>query len=173
MLNLGRRQLQSSEVRDELKRLVARATPSPVLVVGDSEDIAEMIEAFDCGAHSYIPSAAGFSAIVEATHLSFAGGVFLPLASIPALRAAFVKRPEETTSFDGQFTAKQLAVGDALRHGQSNKTIAYNLGLCESTVKVHVRNILKKLKATNRTEAAYRLNTLCFGDTPAQGTSAR
>ena len=42
-----------------------------------------------------------------------------------------------------------------IRQGKSNKVIAYELGMQESTVKVHVRNILKQLGATNRTEAVY------------------
>ena len=37
----------------------------------------------------------------------------------------------------------------------ANKLIAYELNMCESTVKVHIRNIMKKLKATNRTQVAY------------------
>jgi DNA-binding NarL/FixJ family response regulator len=37
----------------------------------------------------------------------------------------------------------------------ANKLIAYELSMCESTVKVHVRNIMKKLKATNRTQVVY------------------
>lgn len=43
---------------------------------------------------------------------------------------------------------KRLATGD------SNKIMARNLSISESTVKVHVQNILKKLKVTNRLEAA-------------------
>ena len=35
------------------------------------------------------------------------------------------------------------------------------LNLRESTVKVHVRNIMKKVKATNRTEVVFKLNDLC------------
>ena len=41
-----------------------------------------------------------------------------------------------------------------------NKIIAYELNMCESTVKVHIRNIMQKLKATNRTEAAYKVSNL-------------
>jgi DNA-binding NarL/FixJ family response regulator len=37
----------------------------------------------------------------------------------------------------------------------ANKLIAYELNMCESTVKVHIRNIMKKLNATNRTQVAY------------------
>ena len=43
----------------------------------------------------------------------------------------------------------------ALRKGEANKTIAFELKMCESTVKVHVRNIMKKLNARSRTEVAY------------------
>jgi DNA-binding NarL/FixJ family response regulator len=58
------------------------------------------------------------------------------------------------------FTRRQVAVIDALRKGKANKIIAYELNMCESTVKVHVRNIMKKLNARNRTEVAYLANEL-------------
>ena len=56
------------------------------------------------------------------------------------------------------FTSRQAAVVEALRKGKANKIIAYELNMCESTVKVHVRSIMKKLKARNRTEVAYIVN---------------
>ena len=62
-------------------------------------------------------------------------------------------------------TARQAAVVDALRQGKSNKIIAYELNMRESTVKVHVRNIMKKLNARNRTEVAFRVNGM-NGDAP-------
>jgi len=65
---------------------------------------------------------------------------------------------------NGMFTARQMAVVDALRRGKANKIIAYELEMRESTVKVHVRNIMKKLKATNRTEVAYKANLLLSGN---------
>ena len=42
----------------------------------------------------------------------------------------------------------------SLRSGHQNKIIAYELGISESTVKVHLRNIMKKLNASNRTQVA-------------------
>jgi DNA-binding NarL/FixJ family response regulator len=47
-----------------------------------------------------------------------------------------------------------------LRQGKANKTIAYELTMSESTVKVHMHNIMKKIGATNRTEVAYKLNNI-------------
>ena len=60
----------------------------------------------------------------------------------------------------GMFTARQAEVVEAFRRGKANKIIAYELNPRESTVKVHIRNIVKKVKATNRTEVAYKINDL-------------
>ena len=53
-----------------------------------------------------------------------------------------------------QLTPRQSEVLEQLTLGLSNKEIARALGLLESTVKVHVKTILKKLAASNRTQAA-------------------
>jgi DNA-binding NarL/FixJ family response regulator len=55
-------------------------------------------------------------------------------------------------------TSRQLAVLESVRRGKANKVIAYELNMCESTVKVHLRNIMKKLRARNRTEAAFMIH---------------
>jgi DNA-binding NarL/FixJ family response regulator len=59
-------------------------------------------------------------------------------------------------------TPRELSVIDLLREGKPNKLIAVQLDMQESTVKVHVSNILKKLNAANRTHAAFVANRL-FG----------
>jgi DNA-binding NarL/FixJ family response regulator len=57
-------------------------------------------------------------------------------------------------------TPRELSVIDLLREGKPNKLIAAQLEMRESTVKVHVRNILKKLNVGNRTHAASVANRL-------------
>jgi DNA-binding CsgD family transcriptional regulator len=54
----------------------------------------------------------------------------------------------------------ELAVVRAIQQGKSNKVITYHLNMRESTVKVHVRNIIKKLKAKNRTDVAIKALTV-------------
>lgn len=149
---------------DELARLVAAARPTPVIVLGDTEDLHEMIAALDAGAGGYIPASIGVDVVVEATRLSAAGGMFLPVASILAVRDRLAPRLPPTVPNEGRFTARQAAVADALWRGKSNKVIAYELAMSESTVKVHIRNIMKKLQATNRTEAAFKLSTVFARD---------
>ena len=55
------------------------------------------------------------------------------------------KEADRPTGIEELFTSRQAAVADALRRGKANKTIAYELNMCESTVKVHIRTIMKKL----------------------------
>ena len=47
-----------------------------------------------------------------------------------------------------------------LWQGKQNKTIAYDLDMCESTVKVHIRHIMKKLNARNRTQVVLLTRSL-------------
>ena len=53
-----------------------------------------------------------------------------------------------------QLTARELEILGYLAAGHSNKNIARQLALAESTIKVHVQNILRKLKLPNRVQAA-------------------
>jgi len=52
-------------------------------------------------------------------------------------------------------TPRQLEVLEHLRTGKSNKYIAAELDLCESTIKVHVSEIMRRLGATSRTHASF------------------
>ncbi|MGP3697404.1 LuxR C-terminal-related transcriptional regulator [Rhodobacter sp. NSM] len=151
-----------AEVAREVAALVSEAGPSPVVVIGAANELREMIAAFDCGARSYLPSSVGIDDIVEASRLASFDGIFLAAASLTALRGALPDREEPRMAVDEHLTERQRAVCDALRRGKSNKIIAGELNLCESTVKVHIRNIMKKLGAKNRTEAAFKLNSSMF-----------
>jgi DNA-binding NarL/FixJ family response regulator len=160
LFNIGGRLVSDPAVAAELRQLVGEALPTPVIVLAESEDLREMIEAVDCGAGGYIPASVGMEVVVEATRLTAVGGMFLPVTSIPSLRNTLVPKQPEANGLGDQFTSRQAAVANALRRGKANKIIAYELNLSESTVKVHIRNIMKKLKATNRTEAAFKLNAM-------------
>ena len=52
-------------------------------------------------------------------------------------------------------TYRELTVLWLLARGQSNKEIAHELGLSVDTVKYHVRNLFRRLDASNRTEVVW------------------
>ena len=56
-------------------------------------------------------------------------------------------------------TARERDVIHPVAEGKSNKLIARNLRLCEATVKLHVRQIMRKLGASNRTQVAIYCST--------------
>jgi len=161
LYSVGARQASDAAVGGEIARLVALAGSTPAIVLAESEDLREMIAAVDQGARGYIPASVGIDVIFEAARLTAVGGIFLPIASALSLREAVAARSEPAKGLSDVFTPRQASVAHALRRGKANKIIAYELNMCESTVKIHIRNILKKLKATNRTEAAFKLNALC------------
>ena len=57
------------------------------------------------------------------------------------------------------FTQREVEILQHLQLGGSNKLIARALGISEFTVKIHIRNILRKLNASNRTQAALRVQS--------------
>jgi len=64
-------------------------------------------------------------------------------------------------------TSREHEVLALLAEGAANATIASRLVISEATVKSHVRHILRKLRAANRTEAVIRYQTLVAGETAA------
>ena len=53
-----------------------------------------------------------------------------------------------------QLSGREAAILNALVQGAPNKVIAYQLNITEATVKVHVKAVLRKIRVTNRTQAA-------------------
>lgn len=136
---------------------LAEALPRvPIVVVSDREDSAAVFEALLLGARAYVPSSLDPEILLETLRFVHKGGTFVPLDVLINLighqrvaQSAEV-RPTDTHGLtDGEFRVLEL-----LRRGEPNKVIARALEIEEGTVKVHVRRIMKKLNAANRTQAA-------------------
>lgn len=160
LLILGVRKVTDAGVAAEITELVAEFDPVPIIIVSDSGEIAQVLSALECGARGFIPTNVGVKVAAEAIALARAGGIFIPAQSVLALREMINISGGDQKTMNGMFTVREGEVVEALRRGKANKIIAYELNLCESTVKVHIRNIMKKLHATNRTEVAYKINDL-------------
>ncbi len=129
-----------------------------LVILSEREEVSQATAALEQGASGFIPMTMSLKVVSEAIRLVQAGGMYVPASSLLA-----VNRPNEARGADAHaglsgLTTRQLAVLEAVRRGKANKIIAYELNMCESTVKVHLRNIMKKLRARNRTEAAFMIN---------------
>ncbi|WP_246693126.1 MULTISPECIES: response regulator transcription factor [unclassified Mesorhizobium] len=168
LFNLGGRKVTDHPTADEIRRISSEFQSVPVVLLADNEDLAQILAALECGARGYIPTSVGIDVCVEAINLAAAGGIFVPASSVLSMRHLIGSDNRDTQPLSRLFTMRQTEVAQALRRGKANKIIAYELNLRESTVKVHIRNIMKKLKATNRTEVAYKVNDLFTEGTPAE-----
>ncbi|MCT7375563.1 LuxR C-terminal-related transcriptional regulator [Chelativorans salis] len=156
---------KATDAADQIKKIVSSAGALPVIVLADSDDIVQIVSALDYGVRGYIPSSVSIEVCVEAINLALAGGVYVPASSVFAIRQSITSDTSRNSRLVELFTPRQIKVADAIRQGKPNKIIAYELNMCESTVKVHIRNIMQKLKATNRTEIAYKIRDLFPSDT--------
>jgi DNA-binding NarL/FixJ family response regulator len=142
-------------LNDNISTIARFGKDTPLVVMSDIGEAESIVMALRCGARGYVSSNHSLDVVVEALRMVRAGGVFIPANSEVEPNAS----PEEPASFSriagAPLTNRQMAVIEALRQGKANKTIAFELNMCESTVKVHVRNIMKKLNAHSRTEIAY------------------
>ena len=93
-------------------------------------------------------------ALIGALDLVLAGGVYVPsslLDAAPPRQDGSSDRPSEPWS---ELTRRQRDVLGLISQGKSNKLIADALSMSESTVKAHVKQIIKRLHVSNRTQAA-------------------
>ena len=129
----------------EAIRTVMRRHPNARFVVlttyeGD-EDIHQALAA---GARSYIIKGMPHDALVSALRRVHAGGRFLPP---PVSRALSSRVP------NCELSTREREVLNLIARGKSNKEIANDLGITESTVKTHVSVILMRLNVSDRTQA--------------------
>ena len=130
-----------------------RAPGAGIVVASDQIGVAQAVRMLQCGVSVVMPADTGLRSLVSIFEFVRSGGVYIPPSLVEQAgksRPATAATPEAVSSF----SPRQLAVARALSRGAPNKTIAYELNMCESTVKVHVRAIMKKLKVHNRTQVA-------------------
>jgi len=108
---------------------------------GGDEDIRRALAA---GVQAYLTKDVLHDELLNAIRAVAAGQTYLP-AAVAAV-AAQSPRPD--------LSAREMQVLELIVQGLANKQIAYALDIAEHTVKNHVKNILSKLGAQDRTQAA-------------------
>jgi DNA-binding NarL/FixJ family response regulator len=140
-------------------RLVKHCPDVPVVVTSWSDSHSDMASAFQSGARAYIPVDMSADVFRHVLSLVFFGEYYFPesflrgMGVTSPLTASLPPSAEIEEHFD-RLTPRQREVLTMIADGKSNRQIAERMNLLTTTVKHHVKEILKKLGATNRTEAA-------------------
>jgi DNA-binding NarL/FixJ family response regulator len=109
---------------------------------GGDEDIRRALHA---GVRSYLTKDVLHDELIRAIRAVHSGATYLPPAVAGALEASI---------FPADLSVREIEVLELIVKGHGNKQIAFDLGIAEHTVKNHVKNILSKLGADDRTQAA-------------------
>ncbi len=142
-----------------LRMLHQRGLMSPVLVVSASQSIHDARSAMENGAMGFVSKASHSDDLLAAIDSVLEGDPYLPKEWRETLEGG----TEETRASIARrvgITGRQLEILHLLAQGYANKMIAYELGLSEATVKVHLREVFKALKVTNRTACVKAANDM-------------
>jgi len=162
IVNVGGSSLDDSPAIGLLQQLIATRGAVPVVVLSDHELLAEVMAAFRHGARGFIPSNTQPAVAIEALRLILAGAAYFPASALADLRHArpTASAADRQTHAVTRWPRRQLAVLRLLGEGKANKEIARALGTEESTIKVHVWHIMRRLGTPNRTQAVLRAREL-------------
>ncbi len=137
----------------------------PVVIVSAEEDKQIVLQAITCGAVGFITKSSPRAQMTEAIEQILNGNVYLPSDIIRSSKPAPRRHHEEPgipPELLQALTRKQLLVLERMTKGESNKQIAYNLDIAETTVKAHVSAILRKLGVHNRVQAILSAGDIDF-----------
>jgi DNA-binding NarL/FixJ family response regulator len=130
---------------DVIKAIRAEFPDARIVVLTATEGSEGVYRAMQAGARAYLLKDAKGSALVHAMHEVMAGKRVMP----PEVAATLAERIPQS-----DLSPREIEVLRLVASGKSNKRVADELKLSEATVRTHVSNILAKLGADDRTQAA-------------------
>jgi two-component system, NarL family, nitrate/nitrite response regulator NarL len=165
---------EAANLAQALSAAKASFPDAPVVVIGDSRNRDLVINALAEGATTFIDENVATSTLIAELELVARGEPVISVLLVKRLlgngsaqaleqAAAPIKldqrEPPEPEDEDEArpnplLSKREAAILNGLIQGNPNKVIAYQLQITEATVKVHVKAILRKIRAKNRTQAA-------------------
>jgi len=139
----GMKNLQS------IKTIIELTPTIPIAMISGQVNIKEVKESFDLGVHGFIPKTMNGKSLLLALRLIISGTKYIP---------EILLEPEEDHNHNSNdlLSKREHQILNELFKGHSNKLIAKNLFIEETTVKLHLRSLFKKFAANNRTEVVIK-----------------
>lgn len=157
LINLGGSPIDDQHVQDLIASIKDKFPSVPCAILSDRRQPEEAISAADHGVQAFLTTDMQPDLARQALAFVVGGGTYFPREALLTSSHSGVQPSTPDARSDlshGGLTPRQHDVLDRLRFGKSNKQIARELNMQEATVKVHVRQIMRKLGAANRTQAA-------------------
>ena len=141
--------------REALAQILSSRPEQVVVMLTVSEDSEDLTECMRLGARGFLLKNINADFLVDAVKKAATGdNVFSPEMTARLVQSLINPTASATTGVLETLTQRELEILGYLAVGCSNKVIARKLDLAESTIKVHVQNILRKLELSSRVQAA-------------------
>lgn len=140
----------------DLRQLREDMANTPVVVLTDERDPRALAACLSAGADAFLLKDISLEALIHSLKLAMLGQKVMPTE----LAAALLNGVGGVQAVDGKavesygLSDRELEILRCLVNGDANKVIANRLDITEATVKVHMKSLLRKIKAGNRTQAA-------------------
>ena len=140
-----------------LETLKAKLPNIPVVIVSGYSTRDHVMAAVNAGAAGFIPKTVSGTAMVNALRLVLSGETYLPSSTFFEAATTMAPPPPSMRSgtpppFD-KLSRREAEILALLVEGRTNKEIAIVLDLQEITIKVHLRNVYRKIGSANRAQA--------------------
>jgi two-component system nitrate/nitrite response regulator NarL len=140
--------------REALELITEEVPQTHVLMLTVSEDGDDLIDTLRAGATGYLLKNIDADTLTDGIRRAAAGESVISERMTGKL-VAQVKRPAASAPAEtDKLSPREREILAALARGASNKEIARQFDLAESTVKIHVQHILRKLNLASRVQAA-------------------
>ena len=140
---------------EALSQIISINPQQAVIMLTVSEDSDDLTECMRIGARGYLLKNINADFLLESIRKATDGdNVFSPEMTAKLVRSLISPQPAQGTQTLSSLTPREMEILGYLAAGHSNKIIARHLNLAESTVKVHVQNLLRKLNLSSRVQAA-------------------
>lgn len=148
ILDIDLAELNATEIINKIKNLSPNIK---IVAISSSEDTRNIKKILSCGVKGYIPKRSDSNILSGALKLILDGGTYIPPAMLD--NGLDYNSHQISSPLKKNLTNRQSQVLDLIAQGKSNKQIAYDMGVSEATVKLHINALLRSLKVNNRTQA--------------------
>jgi len=135
------------------KRIREDAPQTHVVIVTMIDVEEEVLAALAAGADAYCLKSSPLSTLIDAVRIASEGGAYFDPKIAHVVLARFSPRAAAPAS-GSPLTPREVDVLRLIADGNANTEIAVQLNIGLGTVKGHIRDILEKLSAADRTQAA-------------------
>lgn len=143
--------------REAVQLITEGEAPPRVVMLTVSEDAEDLVETLQAGAQGYLLKNIDADFLVDAIRRAAAGEAVMSPQMTAKLMASVrgaLRTVAPAAADHERLTQREREILACLARGASNKEIARTLDLAESTVKIHIQSILKKLGLASRVQAA-------------------